>query len=145
MAFLTVSDSSGELEAVGFPDVYNKYSIFLEQGKVAVIEGKIENREGKPQFLIQRVSSMELWIKEEDEVKKPLLFLKIVKEKQEPTDLQQLEQILKNNKGDTGVVLHYESTSKTVKLDRDHNIKISDGLLRKLEKILGLGNVILRD
>jgi DNA polymerase III subunit alpha len=144
MAFLTVSDSSGELEAVVFPEVYKKYSNYLEQGKLAVIEGKTENREGNPQFLIQKVASMEVWIKE-DHVKKSLLYLKIVNEKQEPTYLQQLEQILRGNKGETGVVLHYESTSKTVRLDKEHNININEELLRKLKKILGIGNVKLRD
>jgi DNA polymerase III subunit alpha len=144
MAFLTVSDSSGELEAVIFPEGYKKYSNLLDQGKLAVIGGKTENRDGKLQFIIQRVASMDVWLKE-NEVKKPLLYLKLIKEYQESTYLQQLEQILKENKGGTSVILHYESTGKTVRLERDHNVEINDQLLGKLKKLLGAGNVKLRD
>jgi DNA polymerase III subunit alpha len=144
MAFLTVSDSSGELEAVIFPEGYKKYSNFLEQGKLAVIGGKTEIREGKLQFIIQRVVGMDEWLKE-NELKKSILYLKLIKEYQQPSYLQQLEQMLKGNKGGTSVILHYESSGKTVKLDKEYMIKITDGLLGKLEKFLGAGNVILRD
>ena len=53
MAFLNVSDSSGEMEAVVFPVVYKKYSHLLDHGKFAVIEGKVEERDDKLQFIIQ--------------------------------------------------------------------------------------------
>jgi DNA polymerase III subunit alpha len=144
MAFLTVSDSSGELEAVIFPEGFKKYSNLLDQGKLAVIGGKTENRDGKLQFIIQRVASMDAWLKE-NEVKKPLLYLKLIKEYQEPAYLQQLEQILKENKGGTSVILHYESTGKTVRLEKDHNVETNEQLLGKLKKLLGSGNVKLRD
>ncbi|HJV31491.1 MAG TPA: DNA polymerase III subunit alpha, partial [Bacillales bacterium] len=144
MAFLMISDSSGELEAVVFPDAYKKYSTLLEQGSIAVIEGKTEERDGKHQFIIQKVISIETLLKE-DKIKNSLLFLKIIKGKHDPGSLKQLEQILKEHKGETGVVLHYESTGKTVKLDIGHNTKVDQRLLRKLEKLLGIGNVILRD
>lgn len=144
MAFLTVSDYSGELEAVIFPEGYKKYSNLLEQGKLAVIRGKTENRDGKLQFIIQRAADVNAWITE-NELKPPLLYLKLIKEYQKPIYLQQLEQILKGNKGGTSVILHYENAGKTVRLDKNHNIEVSEQLLRKLEKLLGLGNVILRD
>ncbi|HJV17959.1 MAG TPA: DNA polymerase III subunit alpha, partial [Bacillales bacterium] len=144
MAFLMISDSSGELEAVVFPDAYKKYSTLLEQGSIAVIEGKTEEREGRHQFIIQKVISIETLLKE-DKIKNTLLFLKIIKGKHDPGSLKQLEQILEEHKGETGVVLHYESTGKTVKLDIRHNTKVDQQLLRKLEKLLGIGNVILRD
>ena len=53
MAFLTISDQSGEMEAVVFPNVFKKIDPILQQGNILVMEGKIEERQGKIQFMIQ--------------------------------------------------------------------------------------------
>jgi DNA polymerase III subunit alpha len=144
MAFLTISDPSGEVEAVIFPEQFKKYGILLQQGQIVLIEGKTEDREGKRQFIIQKAVSVEEWIKENAK-KTSLLFLKIIKEKQDPVDLKELEKIFKEHRGETGVILHYENTGKTVQLDIGHNIKVDPQLLGKLKKFLGEGNVILRE
>ena len=47
MAFFTMSDQSGEMEAVVFPNVLKKMSTILQQGNILVVEGKIEERQGQ--------------------------------------------------------------------------------------------------
>lgn len=144
MAFLTVSDSSGEMEAVAFPNVYKKYSHLLGHGKFTLLEGKIEERDGKQQLIIQQVFQLEEWLKTKTR-KQSVLYLKIVEERQDEKFLQQIHQLLKGNQGKTAVILHYEKSRKTIKLGEGNNIKPTLELLQLLREILGPKNVVLKE
>ncbi|MEH7176481.1 DNA polymerase III subunit alpha [Neobacillus vireti] len=144
MAFLNVSDSSGEMEAVAFPVVYKKYSHLLDHGKFAVIEGKVEERDGKLQFIIQQVTEMETWLRTKTK-KESILYLKIVKAKEDEQSLTHLKQLFKDNPGETNVVLHYETSKKTIRLGSEFMIKPSNHLLETLCEFLGNKNVVLKE
>ncbi|MDP4163781.1 MAG: DNA polymerase III subunit alpha, partial [Bacillota bacterium] len=144
MAFFTVGDSSGEMEAVAFPDVYRKYTVLLEQGKIAVIEGKTEERDSKTQFIIQYAEEVPNWLEKHPSVD-ATLFLKINNEKDDPAHMQELNQLLKKNKGQTSVILHYAGTNKTIRLPKEQSVSPSVTLLQKLRQFLGDNNVILKD
>ncbi|MDQ6599915.1 DNA polymerase III subunit alpha [Bacillus salipaludis] len=144
MAFLTISDSSGEMEAVVFPAVYKRFSAILDQGKFAVVEGKVEEREGKRQFIIQQAAEMQHWLQEKKQ-KASVLYIKIVEGKQDELSLRKLYYFLKEEKGDTSVVLHYESTRKTVRLASEYNVHPTSKLLTNLGDFLGPDNVVLKE
>jgi DNA polymerase-3 subunit alpha len=144
MAFLTVSDSSGEMEAVAFPNVYKKYSHLLGHGRFTLLEGKIEERDGKQQLIIQQVFLLEEWLKTKTR-KQSVLYLKIVEERQDEKFLQQIHQLLKDNQGTAAVILHYEKSRKTIKLGEENNIKPTLELLQLLREMLGPKNVVLKE
>ncbi|NWQ42991.1 DNA polymerase III subunit alpha [Bacillus sp. EB106-08-02-XG196] len=144
MAFLNVSDSSGEMEAVTFPIVYKKYSHLLDHGKFVVMEGKVEERDGKLQFIIQQVSEIEPWLSTKTK-KESILYLKIVQGKQDEHSLNQLKQLFKGNTGKTKVVLHYETSKKTIRLGDEFMIEPSSTLLKLLSEFLGNNNVVLKE
>lgn len=144
MAFLNVGDSSGEMEAVAFPTVFKKFSNLLEQGEFAVFEGKVEEREGKKQFIIQNVSEIEPWI-QTNKKKQSVLYLKIVAEKQDEHSLKQLKQLFKGNNGNTNIVLFYEATRKTSRLGNEFMIHPDRKLLDLLRDFLGSENVVLKE
>lgn len=144
MAFLNVSDSSGEMEAVTFPVVYKKYSHLLDHGKFVVMEGKVEERDGKLQFIIQQVSEIEPWLSTKTK-KESILYLKIVQGKQDEHSLNQLKQLFKGNTGKTKVVLHYETSKKTIRLGDEFMIEPSSTLLKLLSEFLGNNNVVLKE
>lgn len=144
MAFLTVSDSSGEMEAVVFPNVYIKYPDLLAQGKFALIDGKVEERDGKLQFIIQQIFDIENWLQTKS-LKRTVLYLRITKEKQDEISLKQLNHLLNENKGSTNVVLHYEISRKTVRLTGENNINPTAKLLELLRTFLGSNNVVLKE
>jgi DNA polymerase-3 subunit alpha len=143
MAFLNVSDSSGDMEAVVFPMVFKRFSQFLHQGEFAVIEGKLEEREEKLQFIIQHVSEIESWLTEKTK-EQSTLYLKIVEDKQDETSLKQLKDYFKGRNGKTRVVLHYEKSRKTIRLGNEFNIDPSQRLLGLLQDFLGVDNVVLK-
>ena len=144
MAFLSISDSSGEMEAVAFPNVYKRYSHLLGQGKFVLLEGKVEERDGKQQFIIQQGSNLVEWLQTKS-VKQSVLYVKIVEEKQDDQSLQQLHQLLKENQGRAAVVLHYEKSRKTIRLGDENNINPTPDLLQILRNMLGPKNVILKE
>ncbi|MEH7114628.1 DNA polymerase III subunit alpha [Neobacillus niacini] len=144
MAFLNVSDSSGEMEAVVFPVVYKKYSHLLDQGNLAVIEGRIEERDDKLQFIIQQVSEIETWITTRAK-QGSILYLKVVEEKQDEQSLNQLKQLFKGNTGKTQVVLHYEASKKTFKLGSEFMVQPNVNLMNLLSDFLGKDNVVLKE
>ncbi|MCM3692115.1 DNA polymerase III subunit alpha [Neobacillus niacini] len=144
MAFLNVSDSSGEMEAVAFPIVYKKYSHLLDHGKFVVMEGKVEERDGKLQFIIQQVSEIEPWLSSKTK-QESILYLKIVQGKQDEHSLNQLKQLFKGNTGKTKVVLHYETSKKTIRLGNEFMIEPSGKLLKLLSEFLGNNNVVLKE
>ena len=59
----------------------------------------MEERDGKPQFIIQQVSDLEQWL-ETKPVQQPILYLKIAGDKQDEKSLQQINQLLKENRGE---------------------------------------------
>lgn len=144
MSFLNVSDSSGEMEAVAFPVVYKKYAHLLDNGKFALIEGKVEERDAKLQFIIQHVTEIETWLNMKAK-QEPILYLKIVEEKQDEQSLNQLKQIFKDNNGKTKVVLHYEASKKTIRLGNEFKIQPSSKLMNLLSDFLGRDNVVLKE
>jgi DNA polymerase-3 subunit alpha len=132
------------MEAVAFPNVYKKYSHLLGHGKFLLIEGKIEEREGKQQFIIQQVSNLEEWLQTKT-VKQSVLYLKIDEDKQDESSLQQLNQLLKEHQGTAAVILHYEKKRKTIRLGSENNINPTPELLQLLRNVLGPKNVVLKE
>ncbi|ALC89687.1 DNA polymerase III [Bacillus sp. FJAT-18017] len=140
MAFLTINDSSGDMEAVAFPDVYRKHSKQLNQGRMAVIEGKTEERNGKLQFIIRNSADIDEWLQNR---RKERLYLRLTAYNQETGRLSELKEILSSNKGTTEVILHYDGANKTVKLGAQHQVTPSNLLLEELKRFLGEENVVV--
>ena len=59
MAFLTVSDQSGEMEVVVFPNVLKSHSTIIQKGEIIFIQGKIETRAGKDQMVMKTGQDIE--------------------------------------------------------------------------------------
>ncbi|MDR4948847.1 DNA polymerase III subunit alpha [Neobacillus cucumis] len=144
MAFLTVSDASGEMEAVAFPNVFKRFPVLLKQGNIVLLEGKVEVRENARQFIIQQVFDLEEWLQTHSE-KQPVLYIKVSLELQDETLLLRINQLLKKNKGNVQVVLHYEKTRKTIRLGNEYKVNPDPNVLNELRNILGSKNVVLKD
>ncbi|MDQ0270101.1 DNA polymerase III subunit alpha [Cytobacillus purgationiresistens] len=143
MAFLSLSDQTGDMEAVVFPNVFNRYSAMLTQGNILLIEGKAEERNGKVQLVIQEAEQAAKAI-ENVENQLPILYLKVISENETQEKLCELKEILQQNNGDSAVVLYYERTKRTIKLGEEDRVEPTKQLLGLLKQTLGEDNVILR-
>ncbi|MGE7120126.1 DNA polymerase III subunit alpha [Peribacillus sp. NPDC046944] len=143
MAFLTVSDEEGDLEAVVFPNVYKNYSAILNHGQLAMLQGTLEERSGKTQLIIQYVYPLDQ-VKDMAQQKNGTLFLKIEAEKQTKDTLQKIKKILIQHTGETKVMLFYERENRYVQLSYWDWVNPSNKLIDLLNGLLGKGNVVYK-
>jgi DNA polymerase-3 subunit alpha len=143
MAFLSLSDQSGDMEAVVFPKIFNRYSALCSQGNIIFLEGKMEEREGNRQLIVQHLEAAKEAI-ERMENMDPVLYLRITKEKEAAENLRFLKELFKKNEGSIQVVLYYESSQKSIRLGEEDLVYPSDEFMNQLINLLGKNNVILK-
>lgn len=143
MSFYTLSDPSDEIEAVAFPLVYKRSGHNLKQGEIVLLEGKLEERNGKRQFIIQSLLDLDQERKAVQQ-KQPTLYLKVDSSHQEADHLYELKEVLKKHNGSIPVILHYADIEKTVLLSKDYQVDGSKPCLEALREFLGEKNVVLK-
>lgn len=138
MSFLEISDESGEISAVVFPDVYRKYLRILKKGALVLLEGYLEYRKGRAQFVVQQAKALE-------ELSKPgpgvQLFLRITAEKDRKEILMQVKNALFQKQGETKVMLFIEKTKKLIRLSDEYRVDLDGDVIEELRKILNPENV----
>ena len=141
MAFLNLQDETGEMEGIVFPNAFRKFQEKLSiDGKILIV-GKIEERNQKFQLLINEVISLE-------DMKQSFLkalYLRVDSQQKQEEVFIELEETFKRFKGDTAVMIYYAAEDKTIRLASSFNVNPSNECLQYLKKILGDGNVILRE
>ena len=100
MAFVTLEDETGNIEAVVFPKTYERMAPLIAENKVIYVEGKINIREGTPSILIDYMSE------EVPKSKNNYDFVITVPKTASQDQLMQLNTLLKNNpNGHRGLII----------------------------------------
>ena len=58
MLFFGIEDLSGKIEAIAFPKTFAAHQEILIEGKVLILEGKVDAKDGEPKFLCERVKEI---------------------------------------------------------------------------------------
>lgn len=140
MAFLTLSDASGETEAVAFPAVFRQHGRALEQGKLILVEGKFDQRDGDSQFVIQEVHDLNKAME-----KKTKLYVRFETETEYAENIPRLKALLKKHPGDIPVIVYHAETEKSVLLAEEFNVSMTEDKLSEARKIFGEKNVVLKN
>nr|WGD68645.1 OB-fold nucleic acid binding domain-containing protein [Bacillus subtilis] len=140
MAFLTLSDETGEMEAVVFPEQFRQLSPVLREGALLFTAGKCEVRQDKIQFIMSRAELLENM----DADKAPSVYIKIESSQHSQEILAKIKRILLEHKGETGVYLYYERQKQTIKLPESFHINADHQVLYRLKELLGQKNVVLK-
>ena len=142
MAFLTIEDETGSIEAVAFADIFRKYGFMYFLENVIWIRGSLSFRDGdKPKILISYSDNVLTDVEYAEQPIGKKLYLK-VKSIKLPI-VTEITNLLKEYDGDTEIIFYDASTRKYVKLA---GIKISttEEILEALGDILGDDSVILK-
>ncbi|WP_113928452.1 DNA polymerase III subunit alpha [Bacillus sp. P14.5] len=141
MAFITASDSSGEMEGVVFPNAYKQYSALIKEGNILMLEGSVEERNDKIQLLVNKAFSIEEVKSLSDEINRRL-YLKVDHSAGEA--IEAVKRILKKYKGKVPVIIHFDGENRTVQLPNNQWVNPSAECLRELKEALGEKNTVLK-
>lgn len=144
MAFLTVSDQSGEMSAVVFPQVYRQSSVFLREGEIVLINGSVEQRKERKQLVVRMCKKVEE-VAHERKQSKQTLYIKVSDEIKQSGKLHELKKILKEYQGDVPVVLYYEQEDRAIQLARGDWVSPENECITRISSLLGKENVILKE
>ena len=139
MAFVDLEDLYGITEVVVFPNVYERCQDSIADDAVVVVRGKLNFKEGEvPKVLADSVVSMDEVERRARGTKGPMVKIRIPADAREPRVLKQLEQIFREDQGDTEVLIYLQN-GKIVR--SSVGVKMSDYLIEELNGIVGASNV----
>jgi DNA polymerase III subunit alpha len=138
MAFITLEDFLGSMEAIVFSKIWEKYKNSLEDESIVLMRGKVTVREDEPTKIIcEEVIPLNAG---SSDIKWGKLYLRVDPQIEEQ-GMGKVKDTLKLFSGGIPVYLHHSHTKKTVLLGKDHWVSEDEGLIRKLIPILGIENV----
>ncbi|WP_456278020.1 DNA polymerase III subunit alpha [Bacillus sp. AK128] len=141
MSFLHLNDDSGEIEGTVFPSTYREFQLLFKVGNVLLLSGKIDVRNGQPQFIIQKAVSME---ELKQNFQEQALFIKIEPEFENQHKLEELKQLFTEYHGHTEVVLYYVESKKSIRLPKGYHIQPEPECITKIKELVGEKNVVLK-
>lgn len=130
MAFLNVEDIYGPIECIVFPQVFDKYSdIILEDNVIGIVGSLSLSEVEEPKIICERIRLLE-------DINLDKLYIKIKKD-QDSKILSDVNNILKDYKGDTPVYIYMEEKDQVYMADRKLWVKYEERLTDRLQSILG--------
>ncbi|TLS39131.1 DNA polymerase III subunit alpha [Pseudalkalibacillus caeni] len=144
MAFLTLSDETGEMEAVVFPKVYQTNPELYSKGHFLFAEGKIQAENEESKLIVSKAIDLnDLKAKEKQE--RTVLYLKIEKDRKEEGILYSLKEILSEFPGNIQVILYYEKDKKVIRLENKWAVDPTETCISRLKSLLGENNVVQKN
>src|SRR5690625_3200673 len=143
MAFITLTDETGEMEAVVFPDIYRDVNSWLEEDKTVTVEGKISIRQNKKQLVINKLDISYL---EDFEQKKAqaTLFIRLIETMNVEDALIYLQKLATNYPGTTEIIMYNQIENKSYQLEEKYFLISSNEVVEHLNDFFGVENVVLK-
>lgn len=138
MAFFVGSDETEECDCVVFPNVWQEIEQVLTEGSLVLLNGVVEEREGKKQFIVQQAKDIKQL---PTSVRKKSMSIHIDIEQDTPTKLSDLKYILSRDRGTTSVTLYRKKNQSKIKLPDKYAVEPSKRTLLLLKRLFGEGNV----
>jgi DNA polymerase-3 subunit alpha len=160
MAFVTLADTTGEIEAVAFPKLFAQNNGIWQRDNFILAKGKVDfSRSEDPKLLIEEAE----YISEEDAKNfkgggdsprlrdfsadsfsaKQRLYIRLEDSQNQPL-LLTLKEKLDGHRGDTEVVLVTGESSQKQVIKLPQTISINEQSLRELAGLFGSTNVVIR-
>lgn len=151
MAFVTIEDLSGTMEALIFPKVLMEANQYVKENAVVVIRGRVSAKEEEePKLIADEVKSADAagapTIKAEDREQKGVaggLYLRVPSKTSE--EYRQVENLLTIFEGDWPVYIRFADTQKMTRAPSSMwTIAGNETMLKEMVRVLGEENVAVR-
>lgn len=136
MSVGNLEDTTGRIKVTVFPRVYEQYQNLLNNDSIVQVEGKLEDRNGEKQVVINKVQSISL--EKEDDT--PPYIINIPKTVP-LTKLKKLKDLLMNTPGNQKVEIHIGDHANFKKIGVPYKIDVNKNMEYKIKKILSNGAV----
>lgn len=134
MAFLTLEDSSGTINVVVFPKIYEQAGELLKEDAVLLIKAKVDYREEELQLIAEKISApSETDLNHEGSDIHHEVF---IPRKTNKDTLQELGKLLKGHPGDDSVIVLIPNGAKPQKMKLPYGVSWSKKLEAEIEKLL---------
>ncbi len=134
MCFGQLEDQTGSIRFVVFPKTYEKYQSLLQPDQVVLIKGKINQREGEINLIVEKVSIPQVEsIEYENDKSYHEIFIPRKTEKQ---TLEKLGKLLKSNPGQDKALIIIPNGGKPKRMKLPYTIKWSEQLKKKINLLL---------
>lgn len=140
MAFLTIGDETGDMEAVVFPDVFRITRSLLIEEIFVMLEGKIESRNNGVQWLVSHIDHFEVDI--ENNIRTERLFIKVSEQNGEAA-LNAIMQTTKAHPGGVPIILYTIETRQAFQLEDRYDVNPVPACMKELRDYFGKENVVL--
>ena len=155
MAFITIEDRYGSIEAVVFPNVYERFGFYLGETSVVILRGSLNLRENEdPKILCDSVEQART--NEECKNHPPTTSQKPAFKPSLPQALylriddlntplyEKARRVLDIFDGNTPVIFYLTRSNRKVKAPSSLWVSLNDVMLRELKYQLGEKNVAVR-
>lgn len=139
MAFMAISDSSGEATAILFPDMYRKVSKLCKEEALLVVTGKAEWKKDELNIIVNKVSPLTA-----ESGSSLSLYIRFNDLSSEKKVLNRVLSVLTEYKGETPVIIYDAAAKRTEKLKSKYNVSADEECVMKLTELLGQNNVIVK-
>ncbi|WP_067730509.1 DNA polymerase III subunit alpha [Oceanobacillus damuensis] len=141
MAFLTLGDENREMDAVVFPDLFRETGRFLEEEAMITVTGKVEARNNKLQWVIDRIRPFNE--EELDDRPEKRLFIKVTADTGADA-LKMIKEVAEQYPGVTPVIIYDNEKKQSYQLADDYFVSTEAGSLKELNHYFGRENVVLK-
>ena len=133
MAFADFADDTGVVSLVIFPKLFASNAQVWRQDVLLVVTGKVDEREGAINILVDGVQ--EINTHEEEHNEGPITMR--ISARTKPATLFRLNQLLQTNQGDTELVLEFENGAAVKQIKLPYGVDWNPQLEQKINEILG--------
>jgi DNA polymerase III subunit alpha len=130
MAYLTLEDTKGTVEAIVFPDLFSKSLLIIKSNKPLIVSGSVERTEdGNPKIKAKNITLLEDLAKE----MKIVVTIKVDCDRFKKEDLKKLRDILSNLKGNAKVILEFRLNGN-IRILKLQDLRVDQSKLDALTK-----------
>ncbi|MGM0508366.1 MAG: DNA polymerase III subunit alpha [Fusobacteriota bacterium] len=144
MGIFMLEDYDARIKVIVFPNKYLKFSHYLVENNIVVVEGNVTidtfKNVKEQKILANNIKSMN----ELDEMKRLKIYILI--EPDTKNKVIKLKEILKKHSGTgrTFIAWRDDNDKKIIKLDKEYWVSPSEALIKEVEKLIGKEKIIIK-
>ena len=133
MVFATLEDTTGKIEFLIFPKLYQKWIGQLAVDNIILLRAKVQNRDEELKLIAEKISLPKTSLPQEDRGNYQEIF---VPRKTSKETLTKLGKLLKKNLGESRIVIIIPNGAKAEKINLPYQVDWNKALAKKIEELL---------